>query len=52
MSLVGAFKSYSEAGKSSGVNRRIISNACNGTEHFAHGYYWYLKNDYHALIAS
>lgn len=52
LSLIGVFKSYSEASRASGVNRRIISKACNGTEHFAYGHYWYLKDDYQALQVS
>lgn len=52
LSLIGVFKSYSEASRASGVNRRIISKACNGTEHFAYGHYWYLKDDYQTLQVS
>lgn len=52
LSLVCVFKSYSEASRFSGVNRRVISKACNSAEHFAYGHYWYLKNDYQILSVS
>lgn len=43
--IVGIYKSYLEANKETGVNRKAISQACNGDKHFSFGYYWLFKDD-------
>lgn len=49
--IVGIYKSYSEASKDTGVNRRIISKACKSDDHYSFGYYWLFKNDYEKEVA-
>ena len=48
--VVGVYKSYLEANKATGINRRAISKACNCENHFCFGYYWLFKDDCEAFI--
>lgn len=49
--VVGIYKSYLEASKNTGVNRRAISNACKSDNHYSFGYYWFFKDDYEREVA-
>lgn len=43
--IIGTYQSYSEASRCTGINRRVISDACKNEEHYGYGYYWLFKDD-------
>ena len=49
MNVIGVYKSYLEASRYTGVNRRIISRACKSDTHYYFGCYWLYKHDYENL---